>query len=106
MRSSRAAPVHAVDTTVELGPLRLRSPIVAASGTFGHSDEVLRIGDPTRIGAVTVKSLAAYPWAGNPAPRLHAGAGGGMLNSVGLQGPGVDAWIRDGWPALRAHGVP
>ncbi len=106
MRARHAATAPAVDTTVELGPLSLRSPIVAASGTFGHSDEVLRIGDSSRIGAVTVKSLAAFPWVGNPAPRLHAGAGGGMLNSVGLQGPGVDAWIRDDWPALHAHGVP
>ena len=106
MKARRPASGPAVDMTVPVGPLRLRSPIVAASGTFGHSDEVLRIGDGSRIGAVTVKSLAVFPWVGNPAPRLHAGAGGGMLNSVGLQGPGVEAWIRDDWPALHAHGVP
>ena len=96
----------AVDAAVALGALNLTSPIVAASGTFGHSDEVLRLGDATKVGAVTVKSLAANEWAGNPPPRLHAAAGDGMLNSVGLQRPGVEAWARDDLPALRASGVP
>lgn len=95
-----------VDTTTTLGPLRLDSPIVAASGTFGHGDEVIRLVDRTRLGAITVKSLAAYRWAGNPAPRLHAAAGGGMLNSVGLQGPGVTHWVRHELPKLQAKGVP
>ena len=96
----------AVDTSVTLGALRLDSPVVAASGTFGHGDEVVRLVDRTRLGALTVKSLAAYRWAGNPAPRLHAAAGGGMLNSVGLQGPGVTHWVRHELPKLDARGVP
>src|SRR6185437_3700695 len=79
---------------------------VAASGTFGHGAEVLALVDPDRLGAVTVKSLAAFEWRGNPAPRLHAGSGGGMLNSVGLQGPGVAAWAAEELPGLRAAGVP
>jgi dihydroorotate dehydrogenase (NAD+) catalytic subunit len=98
-----AAP--AVDTTVQLGSLRLPSPVVAASGTFGHGDEVLRLADPHRLGAVTVKSLAAFAWDGNPAPRLHAAAHGGMLNSVGLQGPGVEHWLAHELPPLAASGV-
>ncbi len=89
-----------------VGPVRLASPIVAASGTFGHGDEVLRLVDRARLGAVTVKSLAAFAWEGNPAPRLHASPGGGMLNSVGLQGPGVARWTETELPALRAAGVP
>ena len=84
----------------------MTSPIVAASGTFGHGDEVVRLVDARRLGALTVKSLAAYPWAGNPPPRLHAAAGGGMLNSVGLQGPGVTHWVRDELPTLSRRGVP
>lgn len=56
------------------------------------------------IGAVVVKSLSAEPWAGNPAPRLHA-TDAGMLNSVGLQNPGVEAWIDDELPALLATGT-
>ncbi|MGZ4796668.1 MAG: dihydroorotate dehydrogenase [Acidimicrobiia bacterium] len=95
-----------VDTSTVVGSLRLPSPIVAASGTFGHGDEVLRLVDPARLGAITVKSLAPFPWAGNPAPRLHATAGTGMLNSVGLQGPGLDHWLDHEWPPLRAAGVP
>jgi dihydroorotate dehydrogenase (NAD+) catalytic subunit len=100
------AAARAVDTTVTVGALTLASPIVAASGTFGHGAEVLHLVDPTRLGAVTVKSLAAFEWAGNPAPRLHAAPGGGMLNSVGLQGPGVTAWAEHELPALRAGRVP
>lgn len=101
----RGARTVAVDTTVRLGPLVLPAPIIAASGTFGHGDEVARLADPTRLGAVTVKSLAPYSWAGNPAPRLHPGPGGGMLNSVGLQGPGVEHWIDHELDALRATGA-
>jgi len=92
--------------SVTVGELRLGSPVVAASGTFGHGAEVLHLVDPTRLGALTVKSLAAFAWAGNAAPRLHAAAGGGMLNSVGRQGPGVARWLADELPALQAGGVP
>lgn len=97
---------HAVvDSSITLGSLRLPSPVVAASGTFGHGDEVLRLTDPRRLGAVTVKSLAAFAWEGNPAPRLHAAAHGGMLNSVGLQGPGVEHWLAHELPPLATSGV-
>jgi dihydroorotate dehydrogenase (NAD+) catalytic subunit len=93
-----------VDTAVDLGPIRLRNPIIAASGTFGHGDEVASLCDPMGLGAVTVKSLAAYPWPGNPPLRVTE-TGGGMLNSVGLAGPGVDAWIATDLPALEARGA-
>lgn len=106
MRGRRARAAAAVDSEVVLGPLCLPGPIVAASGTFGHADEVLALVDPARLGAVTVKSLAHFAWSGNPAPRLHALAGGGMLNSVGLQGPGIAAWLAEDLPALRCAGVP
>jgi len=93
-----------VDTTVRLGPIELPNPMVAASGTFGHGDEVARLCDPSRLGAVTVKSLAPYAWPGNPAPRLHL-ATAGMLNSVGLQGPGVEHWLEHELPSLRQLGA-
>lgn len=89
---------------MRLGRLVLPNPIVAASGTFGHGAELARLCPPAELGAITVKSLAATPWAGNPAPRLHP-ATAGMLNSVGLQGPGVAAWIAEDLPALRAAGA-
>ena len=94
-----------VDLTARIGPIELPGPIVAASGTFGHGDEVARVCDPTILGAVTTKSLASFIWPGNPAPRLHPSPGGGMLNSVGLQGPGVAHWIDVELPALRARGA-
>lgn len=97
-------PRVAVDPEVRLGRLVLPNPIVAASGTFGHGAELARLCPPAALGAVTVKSLAATPWPGNPAPRLHP-ATAGMLNSVGLQGPGVAAWIAEDLPALRATGA-
>jgi dihydroorotate dehydrogenase (NAD+) catalytic subunit len=79
--------------------------VIAASGTFGHGAELAALCDPAGLGAVTVKSIAAYPWAGNPGLRVTEAPGGGMLNSVGLEGPGIDAWIADDLPALAARGA-
>jgi dihydroorotate dehydrogenase (NAD+) catalytic subunit len=93
-----------VDLRVTLGPLELPSPVLTASGTFGHGDEVAKLGDPARLGAVTAKSISPEPWAGKPAPRLHMTASG-MLNAVGLQGPGIAAWLAHDLPALRATGA-
>ena len=90
-----------VDLSVHLGSLELPNPVVTASGTFGHGAEVARLGDPAALGAITAKSLLVEPWPGKPAPRLHMTAAG-MMNAVGLQGPGVDAWIDHDLPALRA----
>jgi dihydroorotate dehydrogenase (NAD+) catalytic subunit len=94
----------AVETEVRLGPLLLPNPVVAASGTFGHGDEVARLCDPSGLGAVTTKSQAPFPWDGNPAPRLHPTTGG-MVNAVGLQGPGVEQWLAHDLPPLVARGA-
>ncbi len=93
-----------VDLAVTLGRLSLPSPVLTASGTFGHGDEVARLGDPSRLGAVTAKSVSPEPWAGKPAPRLHMTASG-MVNAVGLQGPGMEAWLAHDLPSLRATGA-
>jgi dihydroorotate dehydrogenase (NAD+) catalytic subunit len=77
---------------------------MTASGTSGHGAELASYGPLDRLGAVVVKSLAAEPWPGNPGPRLHE-APAGMLNSVGLQGPGVEAWLADDLPGLAAAGA-
>jgi dihydroorotate dehydrogenase (NAD+) catalytic subunit len=98
----RAGPV---DLGVDLGPVSLPNPVVAASGTFGHGAEVAQLCDPHGLGAVTVKSVAAFPWSGNPPLRVTEAPGGGMLNSVGLPGPGIDAWIEHDLPALEARGA-
>jgi len=76
--------------------------VMTASGTVGHGTELGEYLDLSSLGAVVVKSLSAEPWAGNPPPRLHETAAG-MLNSVGLQNPGVEAWIEHDLPALEAR---
>jgi dihydroorotate dehydrogenase (NAD+) catalytic subunit len=78
---------------------------MTASGTAGHGAELARSFDLSQLGAFVVKSLSAEPWPGNPPPRVHQTVGG-MLNSVGLQNPGVEAWLADELPALVATGVP
>ena len=83
-----------------MGSVRLRNPVLTASGTAGHGAELGAYVDLASLGGVVVKSLSATPWAGNPAPRLH-GAGAAMVNAVGLQGPGVVAWVERDLPALR-----
>jgi dihydroorotate dehydrogenase (NAD+) catalytic subunit len=93
-----------VELRVRLGGLELPNPIIAASGTFGHGDEVARRCDPARLGAVTAKSQAPFEWAGNPPPRMQP-TGTGLVNSVGLQGPGIDHWVAHELPALRSYGA-
>lgn len=89
---------------VELGPLSLKSPIVTASGTFGLGDEYLEGIDTSKVGAFTTKSLSVFPWRGNPPPRI-ARTPAGMLNSIGLQNPGVDEWLKTHLPSLERTGV-
>lgn len=88
-----------------VGSVKLANPVMTASGTSGHGDELGEFVDLASLGAVVVKSVSADPWGGNPAPRLLPLAAGGMLNSVGLQNAGLDAWLRDELPALAARGA-
>ncbi len=93
-----------VDLTAHVGSVTLPNPVLTASGTAGHGTELHAYVDLATLGAHTVKSLAHFAWDGNPALRVH-GTHGGMLNSVGLQGPGVEAWRRDTLPGLLATGA-
>ncbi len=90
--------------STRVGSLELRHPVMTASGTSGHGDELARHVDLGALGAVVVKSLSAEPWPGNPPPRVHE-TPAGMLNSVGLQGPGVACWLRDELPPLLDTGA-
>jgi len=94
-----------VDLSVDLGGLRMKNPVTVASGTFGYGKEYAELIDVTRLGAITVKGIRAQPWPGNPLPR-HVEVTGGMVNAIGLQGPGVDGFVRDYMPFLRTTGVP
>ncbi len=88
----------------KVGSLELPNPVLTASGTSGHGTELSDYGNLSELGAVVVKSLSVDPWPGNPAPRVHE-VGAGMLNSVGLQGPGLAAWRATDLPALSAAGA-
>jgi dihydroorotate dehydrogenase (NAD+) catalytic subunit len=93
-----------VDLTTRIGSVVLPNPVMTASGTAGHGAELAPYLDLGSLGAVVVKSLSADPWAGNPPVRVHETAAG-MLNSVGLQGPGVRAWLEHDLPALVTAGA-
>lgn len=94
----------AVDLTARIGSITLPNPVMTASGTAGHGAELAPYLDLGALGAVVVKSLSAEPWAGNPPLRVHETTAG-MINSVGLQGPGVAAWLEHDLPPLLATGA-
>ncbi|MEM9513998.1 MAG: dihydroorotate dehydrogenase [Actinomycetota bacterium] len=88
-----------VDTRVAIGSVALDAPVMTASGTAGFGSELGAYFDLRTLGAIVTKSLSVMPWPGNPAPRVHP-AGAGMINAVGLQGPGVERWRDDYLPLL------
>jgi dihydroorotate dehydrogenase (NAD+) catalytic subunit len=83
----------------ELCGISLRNPVIAASGTFAYGIELASVTDLTSLGAFVVKGISRSPMNGNPEPRVWE-AEGGMINSIGLQNIGVEAFIRDKIPAL------
>lgn len=93
------------DLRTVLGPLELRSPVVTASGTFGYGSEYEGLVDFSRLGAITVKGITLHPRTGNPPPRICE-TPSGMLNSIGLDNPGVEAFIAERLPWLRDQDVP
>ena len=90
---------------VSLGKLKLRNPVMTASGTFGYGEEYAPFVDLNRLGALIVKGISLEPRAGNPPPRIME-TEGGMLNAIGLENVGVSAFIRDKLPFLRDYNVP
>ena len=91
---------RAVDLSVQIGALRLRNPILAASGTFGYGLEFAHLVNLNRLGGFVTKGLSREPMEGAPAPRLYA-TPSGMLNAVGLQNIGVRAFVAEKLPVLR-----
>ena len=86
---------------VKLGKLALQNPVMVASGTFGYGQEYARLINVNRLGAIITKSITLKPRAGNPPPRIYETASG-MLNAIGLQNVGVEAFIREKMPFLRS----
>jgi dihydroorotate dehydrogenase (NAD+) catalytic subunit len=92
-----------VNLSVELAGIQLRNPVIAASGTFGYGEEFERFANLQQIGGICVKGTSLRPIEGNLPPRLFP-TPSGMLNSIGLENVGVDAFIRDKMPHLRKIG--
>ncbi|MDE6840564.1 MAG: dihydroorotate dehydrogenase [Oscillospiraceae bacterium] len=90
--------------SVDLAGVSLKNPVVVASGTFGFGREYSQFFDLSALGAICCKGLTLHSREGNPSPRI-AETPMGILNSVGLQNPGVDAFIADELPFLRQHDV-
>jgi dihydroorotate dehydrogenase (NAD+) catalytic subunit len=94
-----------MNLSVQIGTLQLQNPVMVASGTFGYGVEYAQLLDLNQLGAVVVKGIRLHPVRGNPTPRT-AEVTSGMLNAIGLQGPGVDGFIRKYWPFLKKLKVP
>ena len=98
-----------MDLTAVLGPLTLRTPLIAASGTVGSVVDFAAVGALEHYGAAVAKSVAGSPWKGRAAPRL-APVGAGMLNGIGIQNPGIAAWVAERsapiWiPIMTGHSI-
>ena len=89
-----------VNMEVNLGGLKMRSPIATASGTFGYGFEYVGAVDYSKLGAATAKGIRLDPWPGNPMPR-HAEVPGGLVNAIGLQGTGVEHFLKYTVPWYR-----
>lgn len=92
------------DLSVTIAGVRFKNPVIAASGTFGMGREYARLFPLSKLGGVSLKGLTLEPRNGNPAPRCVETAGG-MLNCVGLQNPGLEAFLRDDLPWLKEQGT-
>ncbi len=93
------------DLSVEIAGIKFRNPVMTASGTFGYGEEFAEYVNLEKIGAIITKGLSIKPKAGNPTPRIQETTGG-MLNAIGLQNVGIDAFIEKKVPFLRTVDTP
>ena len=94
-----------LDLSVQIGKLKLKNPVLVASGTFGHAKEFEPFFDLKKLGGIVTKTITVKPRLGNPPPRIVE-TPAGMLNAIGLQNPGVDKFITEKMPYFRKIGVP
>ncbi|MDL2259972.1 dihydroorotate dehydrogenase [Deltaproteobacteria bacterium OttesenSCG-928-K17] len=92
------------DMSVKIGPLVLKNPVMTASGTFGYGLELKNFCPPDQLGAVITKGVSLTPWPGNESPRM-AEAPAGLINAIGLENMGVEAFIQKALPPLKAAGA-
>ncbi len=95
----------APDLAVTVAGIRMKNPVMLASGTCGYGPEYADLIDLNALGAIAVKGILSIPWEGNPAPRLVE-TPGGLLNAIGLQNPGMEKFIAEYMPFLRRHKTP
>lgn len=88
------------------GSLAFANPLVAASGCYGYGSEYADLVPLSAFGAIVSKGISPEPRVGNPIPRLAEVAGHGLLNSIGLQNPGIEGFLTEKWPLLADAGVP
>ena len=93
------------DLSVAIGSLRLKNPVMVASGTFGYGPEYADLVDINRLGAIVVKGISCEPWEGNATPRMVE-VPGGLLNAIGLQNPGFSKFVSEYMPFLRRFDTP
>jgi len=93
-----------MDLSINLGKLKLNNPIVCASGTFGFGDELKGLVNPKNIGAIITKTITLEPRVGNPPPRIYETTYG-VMNSVGLENPGLDLFIKEKIPLIKNLGA-
>jgi dihydroorotate dehydrogenase (NAD+) catalytic subunit len=93
---------NGLDLSVQVGSLRLANPVIAASGTFGYGLEFAHLLNLNRLGGLVTKGISKEPIDGAPAPRMHETASG-MLNAIGLQNVGVEAFVGSKLPLLRKY---
>ena len=91
---------EAPDLSVTIGQMKLKNPVMVASGTFGFGEEYRDFIDLSHLGAIIPKGVSLKPVVGNPPPRIFE-TEGGILNSIGLQNPGVDVFLKEKLPFLR-----
>ncbi len=89
-----------INLKIKLGRLKLDTPIISASGTFGYGDELKGLANLKAIGAITTKTITLKPRVGNPPPRIYESECG-VMNSVGLENPGLEVFINEKLPEIR-----
>ena len=94
-----------VDLSTQIGKIKLKNPVLVASGTFGHAREFENFFDVKKLGGIVTKTITIKPRLGNPAPRIVE-TPSGMLNAIGLQNPGAEKFIEEKLPYLRKLKIP
>ncbi|HQO37327.1 MAG TPA: dihydroorotate dehydrogenase [Candidatus Omnitrophota bacterium] len=93
------------DLSVRIGALKLKNPVMVASGTFGYAEEFKGLCDLKKLGAIVTKTITIRPRQGNPVPRTCE-TPSGLINSIGLENPGIEGFLSEKLPVVRQFGVP